>query len=86
MLPARGALQVEAPVGENVFSAFPERGHLQGDHVETKEQILAEVSGPNLLLDGAVRRGDHAHVGLALFRFSERLVGAVVEKAQEPAL
>ena len=46
----------------DVFAAFAQRGHRDGDHIEAEIEILAELLPGDALFEVAVGGGDHPHV------------------------
>ena len=67
----------------NVLAPLAQRRHLDAQHVEPVEEVLAEAAGADLGLEFARGRGDHAHVDAARLRFAERAHFLLLEDAQQ---
>src|SRR5438067_9129943 len=78
----------EVMVGQKryVLPTISKGWECQGDHVQTIEKILSKAPAAHFVFEHAIGGRQHAHVGLALARFSKTLVRAIVEKTQKPAL
>jgi len=46
----------------DVTAALPERRHVDGKHIESVQQILAQLSFLHCMLGNPIGRGDHAHI------------------------
>src|SRR3569623_481325 len=57
----------------DVFLTLTQRRHLDGKHVESVVEVLAEVAFGNLLFEIAVGGGDDAHVGMDRLDTAEQL-------------
>ena len=67
----------------DVLPPFPQRRQVNRDEVEPVEQVLAEEALTDHLLQVAVGSRDHPDVSAAGDALAQRLVGAVLEHAQE---
>src|ERR1019366_4613147 len=70
----------------NVILALAQRRQVNGDHVETVEQIVAELAVLYLLLEIDVSGGDNAHVHLYLAHSAQVHELAVLQHAQDLGL
>ncbi len=84
--PGRAAREVVRRECRNVARALAQRRHVQGDHVETVEEILPEAPLPDVMLEGAVRCGDDPYVNMANGRVADAPHLTAVEKPQHPDL
>jgi hypothetical protein len=70
----------------NVLSPFAEGGDVDLDHVEAKEEILAEALRSQLLMDVAIRRSHEAHVQGHRPSPAEVADGALLQRAEQLGL
>ena len=62
--------------GGQVFAALAQGRDLDREDAEAVVEVGAEVAALDLLLEIAVRGGDHAHVGVAHLRVADALEGS----------
>ena len=76
---------LEEVLGENrdVLRALPQRRHFDRDHVQAKEEVLAEALLADGLLEVLVGGSDHPNVGLQGLRRADGLEGLFLEDAQQ---
>ncbi len=70
----------------NVFAARAQRGQVDGDHVETIEEIFAEAPVAHRLAQVHVGGGDDAHVHLNLLDAAQMHEAPVLQNAQDLGL
>ncbi len=81
-----GAGQLHRQGGDQrrqVVQALAQGGHLDREHVEAVEQILAEVPFGDAVLQVAVGRGDHPHVAADGLVAAHALETALLQHAQQ---
>src|SRR5262249_57336227 len=80
---AREAIDEERHEQLEIARAVAQRRHHDREDVQAEEEIRAEAPLRDLLLEVAIRRGDHAHVDALGLRRADRLDLALLEHAQE---
>src|SRR5580698_10740095 len=50
------------------------------------KEVLSKATGPQVVLQRTIGRSDDTYVGMPLLCFSDTLVGAIVQKAQQSSL
>ena len=84
-LPMRRAHSVDEVVGEQRHILFPfaQRGHVDGEDVQTIEEIGPERTAAHVLVQVAIGRGDDADVDLGRVRGAEALELLLLQHAQQ---
>ena len=70
----------------DILNTVTQGRHMKRDHIEPVEQILAEITAFNFVLQHLVGRGDHAHVHLRPFGRAHGLEALFFERAQHLGL
>ena len=75
-----------APQLDDILAALAQRRQADGDHVQTIEQILAELALADRLAQVAMGGGDDAHIGLDGNAAADGGELALLQHAQQPGL
>ena len=88
LAPVGGGELAQEVIGQqrNVLAPLAQRRHVERNHVQPVEQILAKIAALDLLLQILVGGRDHAHVHLHELGRAHRLEALLVERAQHLGL
>ena len=82
----RGRAQVVIQQLRDVLAPLAQRRHVDADHVQPVQQVLAELALAHALVEILVSRRDHAHVDAHRDLSADAIELALREHAQQPRL
>src|SRR5262249_10030668 len=80
------AVDEEGGENGNIPLALAERGQANRHHLQSIEEILAELPRTDCLIEIAMRGGDHPHVDADIRQTADALEGLLLEKPEELCL